>query len=73
MVARVYGRCKPDTEDRDRWEGVAAARDEAMKKLGYTLGRTKAVGNVQLIRRNKDGKGFDAAGDPRKVGKPAGN
>jgi hypothetical protein len=29
MVAKVYGRFKPDTEERDRWEQAAAARDEA--------------------------------------------
>jgi hypothetical protein len=28
MVAKVYGRFKPDTEERDRWEHIAAARDE---------------------------------------------
>ena len=27
MVAKVYGRFKPDTEERDRWERIAAARD----------------------------------------------
>jgi hypothetical protein len=27
MVAKVYGRFKPDTEERDRWEQIAAARD----------------------------------------------
>jgi integrase len=31
MVAKVYGRFRPDTEERDRWEQVAAARDEAKK------------------------------------------
>ena len=29
MVAKVYGRFKPDTEERDRWEQAAAARDDA--------------------------------------------
>jgi hypothetical protein len=28
MVAKVYDRFKPDTEERDRWEKAAAARDE---------------------------------------------
>jgi len=28
MVAKVYGRFKPDTEERDRWERIATARDE---------------------------------------------
>jgi hypothetical protein len=27
MVAKVYSRFKPDTEERDRWERIAAARD----------------------------------------------
>jgi integrase len=27
MVAKVYGRFKPDSEERDRWERIAAARD----------------------------------------------
>lgn len=27
MVAKVYGRFKPDTEERDRWERLATARD----------------------------------------------
>jgi hypothetical protein len=28
MVAKVYGRFKPDTEERDRWERIAAGRDQ---------------------------------------------
>ena len=28
MVGKVYGRFKPDTEERDRWERIAAGRDE---------------------------------------------
>ncbi len=27
VVAKVYARFKPDTEERDRWERIAAARD----------------------------------------------
>jgi hypothetical protein len=27
MVAKVYGRFKPDTKERDRWERIAAGRD----------------------------------------------
>ena len=27
MVAKVYARFKPDAEERDRWERIAAARD----------------------------------------------
>jgi hypothetical protein len=28
MVAKVYGRFKPDSEERDRWERIAGARDK---------------------------------------------
>jgi hypothetical protein len=28
MVAKVYGQFKPDTEERDRWERIAAGRDQ---------------------------------------------
>jgi hypothetical protein len=37
MVAKVYGRFKPDTEERDRWEHIAAARDEAKWPRGVTM------------------------------------
>ncbi len=71
-LPRFHHQYLPDKlEFEESWSD--AARDEAMKKLGYTLGKTKAVGNVQLIRRDKTGKGLDAACDPRKGGKPAGN
>ena len=39
MVAKVYGRFKPDTEERDRWERIAAARDaERFERRGATGG-----------------------------------
>jgi integrase len=39
MVAKVYGRFKPDTEERDRWERIAAARDvEKFERRGATGG-----------------------------------
>jgi hypothetical protein len=28
MVAKEYGRFKPDTEERDRWERIATTRDQ---------------------------------------------
>jgi Phage integrase family len=35
MIAKAYGWFKPDTEERDRWERIAAARDEEKwKNLG---------------------------------------
>ena len=71
-LPRFHHQYLPDKlEFEESWKD--AARDEAMQKLGYTLSTTKAVGNVQLIRRAKSGNGLDAACDPRKGGKPAGN
>ncbi len=71
-LPRFHHQYLPDNlEFEEFWSD--AARDEAMQKLGYTLSTTKAVGNVQLIRRDKAGKGLNAASDPRKGGTPAGN
>ena len=38
MVAKVYGRFKPDTEERDRWEKIAAARDAEKWPTSGTTG-----------------------------------
>jgi hypothetical protein len=38
MVAKVYGRFKPDTEERDRWERIAAARDAVKWPRGVAKG-----------------------------------
>jgi hypothetical protein len=44
MVAKVYGRFKPDTEERDRWERIAAARD-AEKWSGGVANSVATTGN----------------------------
>lgn len=41
-----------------------------LKRLGHTIGKRKAVGNVQLVKRGKDR--WEAASDPRKGGVPDG-
>jgi integrase len=46
MVARVYGRYAPRSDERDRWERIAAEQDAAeaapkSQPLGTTLGTTK--------------------------------
>jgi gamma-glutamyltranspeptidase len=44
-----------------------------MRGYGQTIGSLDAVvGNVQLIIRDPDGNGWQAASDPRKGGRPSG-
>ena len=44
----------------------------ALASYGHELGERVEIGNVQLIRRDRSGTGWDAASDPRKCGRPAG-
>ena len=49
MVAKVYGRFKPDTEERDRWEKIAAARDaEKWPSRGAKAGAEESRGTEEL-------------------------
>ena len=41
MVAKVYGRFKPDTEERDRWERIAATRDAEKWPSSGAMGRAE--------------------------------
>jgi hypothetical protein len=47
-VAKVYGRFKPDTEERDRWERIAAARDTEKRSK-----RVAKDGAVEALRTEK--------------------
>jgi integrase len=47
MVAKVYGRFKSDTEERDRWERIAAARDKTKWPRGVANGVAKAESGVK--------------------------
>jgi hypothetical protein len=49
MVAKVYGRFKPDTEERDRWERIAAARDEAKWPRGVANAVVKDEAGVEKL------------------------
>ena len=50
MVAKVYGRFKPDTEERDRWERVAAARDREKwtDRVATVLPGTKIPSRIRM-------------------------
>ncbi|MDX2147622.1 MAG: gamma-glutamyltransferase [Planctomycetota bacterium] len=43
-----------------------------LRSRGIELAEKMPIGAVQLIRRTRDGQGWDAASDPRKRGKPSG-
>ena len=34
MVAKVYGRFAPRSDERDRWERIAAAQDQNLSEMG---------------------------------------
>jgi len=44
----------------------------ALHARGHELRQRPTVGECQLIRRSRDGRGWEAASDPRKGGQPAG-
>ena len=44
----------------------------ALRRIGHAVREREDVGNVQLIRRDPSGWGWQAAGDPRRGGRPAG-
>lgn len=70
---RIHHQWQPDVLEYEKG-ALSETNIEELKKRGHKVMPAKEdVGNVQLIRRSKDGKGWDAACDPRKGGKPAGN
>jgi gamma-glutamyltranspeptidase / glutathione hydrolase len=68
---RIHHQWQPDILYAEKGALSPEAADE-LKKRGHKIEPYNAIGNVQLIRRAKDGKGLDAACDPRKGGRPAG-
>ena len=70
-TARLHHQWRPDfVYLEEGWSDEAS--EKALEIKGHKIRRRKAVGNVQLILRSKDGKGYEAASDPRKGGVPAG-
>jgi integrase len=47
MVAKVYGRFKPDTEERDRWERIASDRDAEKWPAQGAKGAPKPAGDLE--------------------------
>ncbi|HRK32596.1 MAG TPA: gamma-glutamyltransferase, partial [Tepidisphaeraceae bacterium] len=70
---RIHHQWQPDVLEYEKG-ALSEQNIEELKKRGHKVMPAKEdVGNVQLIRRSKDGKGWDAACDPRKGGRPAGH
>jgi gamma-glutamyltranspeptidase/glutathione hydrolase len=72
---RFHHQWRPNTLLLERaWH--ARAREDgtvaALESRGHTVEATGSVGNVQLIRRDRKTRTWDAACDPRKGGRPAG-
>lgn len=67
---RVHHQWLPDRLDFE--DGFSEEIRSAMQRRGNTIGHRDAVGNVQLILRDPEGDGWQAASDPRKGGTPAG-
>ena len=60
MVAKVYGRFKPDSEERDRWERMAGARDQEKWPSHVATDVATEAGNVE-----KSHEQTPASGDAR--------
>jgi hypothetical protein len=51
MVAKVYGRFAPRSDERDRWEKIAAAQDKKSSETGTVVGTASEVPNNEKARK----------------------
>ena len=56
MVAKVYGRFAPRSDERDRWEKIAAAQDEKTKEMGALAGAIKSPNENDKARKPLDSR-----------------
>ena len=70
MVAKVYGRFAPRSDERDRWEKIAAAQDEKTKEMGALVGAIKTPNektkpaNPKAVSRLSNSRGGTRTLDP---------
>ena len=70
MVAKVYERFAPRSDERDRWEKIAAAQDEKKKERGALLGAIKTPNektkpaNPKEVSRLPNSRGGTRTRDP---------
>lgn len=70
-LPRFHHQWEPDVlQLEDALRGGEVEAD--LKARGHVTGRREVVGAVQLIRAARTGRGYEAASDPRKGGRPAG-
>jgi integrase len=51
MVAKVYGRFAPRSDERDRWEKIAALQDQKSNEMGTVVGTSSEVPNNEKARK----------------------
>jgi len=51
MVAKVYGRFAPRSDERDRWEKTAATLDEKLKEMGTAVGTSTTPNENDKARK----------------------
>jgi gamma-glutamyltranspeptidase/glutathione hydrolase len=71
QMPRVHHQWQPD-ELRVESGFPRGLIDELVAK-GHEVRLGGSIGNTNLIRRAPNGRGWNAAGDPRKGGRPAGH
>jgi integrase len=70
MVAKVYGRFAPRSDERDRWERIAAEQDTKSSEMGTVVGTAKMPnentkpGNPKEVTRLPNSRGGTRTRDP---------
>jgi len=58
MVAKVYGRFAPRSDERDRWEKIAALQDQKSNEMGTVVGTSSEAPNNDKARKPLDSRAF---------------
>ena len=58
MVAKVYGRFAPRSDERDRWEKIAAQFDKKPSEMGVPVGVPASPNENDKARKPLDSRAF---------------
>ena len=61
MVAKVYRRFAPRSDERDRWERIAAQQDAKSNEMGTATGAALAVPNNDKARKSVDSRALPSS------------